>query len=470
MIPVVTPQRMRAIDAAAPEPVAVLIERAGAAVARSALRLLGGGYGRRVAVIAGPGNNGADGRVAADRLRRRGVSVVVFDASECPEHLSGFDLVIDAAFGTGFHGSWQAPAVGAAKVLAVDVPTGLDGLTGAAAPGTLRADVTVTFAAAKPGHVLGDGPDVVGALEIADIGLQIGEPAITIVEGVDVFGWIPARPRTAHKWRDAVRVVAGSPGMTGAAYLVAAAAQRVGAGMVTLSSPGIDGVAPLEVVSRRVPAFDWADEVLADLHRHHALVIGPGLGREEYTVPSIVRAVMESVVPVVIDGDGLFAMSWNDEGTAAFLHERQAPTVLTPHDGEYGLLTGSRPGPDRIAATEQLAQMCECVVLLKGSTTVVAAPGGPTRLVTNGDERLATAGTGDVLAGIIGALLAKGVAPAEAAAGGAWIHAEAAKLTGRTGMIASDLIAAIPTVLAPGFVPGSVVPGSIVTGSIVKRP
>lgn len=447
MIPVVTPHQMRAIDAAAPEPVGVLIDRAGAAVARSALRLLGGGYGRRVAVIAGPGNNGADGRVAADRLRQRGVSVVVVEASECPDQLSGFDLVIDAAFGTGFHGSWQAPAVGAAKVLAVDVPTGLDGSSGAAAPGTLAADVTVTFAAAKPGHVLGDGPDVVGTLEIADIGLEIGEPTIAIVEGDDLVGWIPARPRTAHKWRDAVRVVAGSPGMTGAAYLAAAAAQRMGAGMVTSSSPGIDAMAPLEVVSRRVPPFDWADEVLADLHRYHALVIGPGLGREEYTVPSIVRAVMESVVPVVIDGDGLFAMSWNEEGTAAFLLERRAPTVLTPHDGEYGLLTGSRPGSDRIVAAEQLAQMCGCVVLLKGPTTVVAAPGAPTRLVTNGDQRLATAGTGDVLAGIIGALLARGVAPAEAAAGGAWIHAEAARSTARVGMIASDLITAIPSVL-----------------------
>jgi NAD(P)H-hydrate repair Nnr-like enzyme with NAD(P)H-hydrate epimerase domain len=210
VIPVVTPQRMRAIDSAASEPVEVLIARAGAAVANSALRLLGGGYGRRVAVIAGPGNNGADGRVAADRLRQRGVSVEVVEAATCPDRLSGFDLVIDAAFGTGFHGTWQPPSVDGAKVLAVDVPTGLDGSTGAAAPGTLRADITVTFAAAKPGHVLGDGPDVVGALEIADIGLEIGDPVITIVDRGDVVGWIPARPRNAHKWRDAVRVVAGS--------------------------------------------------------------------------------------------------------------------------------------------------------------------------------------------------------------------------------------------------------------------
>jgi hydroxyethylthiazole kinase-like uncharacterized protein yjeF len=437
---------MRSIDAAAAEPVGVLIDRAGAAVARSALRLLGGAYGRSVAVIAGPGNNGADGRVAADRLRDRGVTVRVYEAVECPAEIGPFDLVIDAAFGTGFRGTWQSPVVGDAKVLAVDVPTGLDASTGVAAPGTLRADVTVTFAAIKPGHVLGDGPDLVGQLEVADIGLDIGEPTITIVDRSDVLDWVPLRPRTAHKWRDALRVVAGSPGMTGAAHLVAGAALRTGAGMVTLSSPGIDALAPIETIDRRVPPFDWDEAVLADLHRFHALVIGPGLGREEHTVPSIVRAVFESVVPVVVDGDGLFALSWNDEGTPAFLREREVPTVLTPHDGEFGLLTGSRPGPDRIAAAERLVDMCGCVVLLKGPTTVVAAPGAPTRLVTNGDQRLATAGTGDVLAGIIGALLAKGVAPDRAAAAGAWIHAEAATRAGDIGLIAGDVVGAIPSV------------------------
>lgn len=448
MIPVVTPERMRAIDAAAPEPVEELIERAGAAVARSALRLLGGAYGRTVAVIAGPGNNGADGRVAALRLRQRGLNVQVYEVAACPAELMGFDLVIDAAFGTGFRGKWQSPSVGDSKVLAVDVPTGLDALTGVVPEGTLAADVTVTFAAAKPGHVLGDGPDVVGALEVVDIGLEIGVPAIEIVDRSDVEAWVPSRSRTAHKWRDAVRIVAGSPGMTGAAHLAAAAAQRAGASLVTLSSPGIDAVAPIEAIDRRLPAFDWADAVLADLHRFHALVIGPGLGREEYTVPSVVRSVFESVVPVVVDGDGLFAMSWNDEGTPAFLSERVVPTILTPHDGEFALLTGSRPGVDRIAAAERLVEMSGCVVLLKGSTTVVAAPGAPTRLITNGDQRLATAGTGDVLAGIIGALLAMGVAAAEAAAAGAWIHAASASIAGDRGLVAGDLISTIPAVLA----------------------
>ena len=447
MIPVVTPERMRAIDAAAPEPVDVLIDRAGAAVALAALRLLGGSYGRTVHVLAGPGNNGADGRVAADRLRERGVVVHVHDATDPTIELAAADLVIDAAFGTGFRGTWQPPDIGRAKVLAVDVPTGLDALTGTAAETTLRADVTVTFAAAKPGHVLGDGPDVVGELQIADIGLNVTDPDLTIVDHHDVGAWLRRRPRTAHKWAGAVRVVAGSAGMTGAARLASSSAQRCGAGMVVVSSPGMDASAPIEAVDRHVPQFDWADRVLADLHRFHALVIGPGLGRDDQTVPSVVRAVVESVVPVVVDGDGLFAMSWNDAGTPAFLRDREVPTVLTPHDGEFGLLTGARPGADRVAAARQLVDTSGAVVLLKGPCTIVAAPGRPTRLVTNGDERLATAGTGDVLAGIIGALLATGVPAPEAAAAGAWLHAEAAVAAGGVGLVASDLVAALPSVL-----------------------
>lgn len=447
MIPVVTPDQMRAVDAAAPEPVEVLIARAGAAVARSAIGLMGGAYGRTVVVVAGPGNNGADGRVAAERLRERGASVRVVDAIDAPATLPPCDLLIDAAFGTGFRGEWKAPDVVAAAVLAVDVPTGLDGATGAAGPHTLRADRTVTFAAAKPGHVLGAGPDLVGELDIADIGLDVGVPKISIVDADDVAAWLPRRARSDHKWAHAVRIVAGSAGMTGAAHLTAGAAQRTGAGYVALSSPGIDADAPVEVVDRRVPAFDWADAVLDDLPRYHALVIGPGLGREEYTVPSIVRVIDEAVVPLVVDGDGLFAMSWNAAGTPLHVGDRAVPTVLTPHDGEYGQLVGSRPGDDRIEAARELVELTGAVVLLKGPTTVVAAPDDSVRLVTNGDQRLATAGTGDVLAGVVGALLAMGVDGPRAAAGGAWLHAEAARRLPAAGLIASDLIGRIPSVL-----------------------
>jgi NAD(P)H-hydrate epimerase len=236
--------------------------------------------------------------------------------------------------------------------------------------------------------------------------------------------------------------------MTGAAHLVAAASLRSGAGMVAVSSPGIDTDGPVEVVERRVPPFDWAAHVLDDLYRFHALVVGPGLGREEYTVPSVVTTVFESVVPVVVDGDGLFALSWNDEGTPAFLREREVPTVLTPHDGEYGLLTGSRPGDDRIAAAHALVEISGATVLLKGPTTVVAAPDGRTFIVEAGDQRLATAGSGDVLAGVIGALLARGVPAPEAAAGGAWLHAAAGASLPPVGLVARDLVEAIPATLA----------------------
>lgn len=446
MIPVATPVEKRAADAAADVPVEVLVERAGAGVAHAAIRMLGGRYGRTVNVLAGPGNNGADGRVAGERLRSAGMRVRVFDALDCPERLPDADLVIDAAFGSGFRDSWACPDIGAAKLLAVDVPTGLDGATGVAAEATRRADATVTFGSLSPGHVLNDGPAVVGDLHVVDIGLPPGSPTIHVVEAADVAAWVPPRPRDAHKWADGVRVVAGSPGMTGAAHLAAAAAMRGGSGMVAVSSPGIDSDAPVEVVDVRVPPFDWSSQVLSDLYRYHSLVMGPGLGREEYTMPSVVATAMEAVVPVVLDGDGLFALSWNEEGTPAFLVEREVPTVLTPHDGEYGLLTGRRPGDDRIAAAHRLAEMTGAVVLLKGPTTVVAAPDGTTLLVTNGSERLATAGTGDVLAGLIGAFLAKGVPAMQSAAAAAWVHADAAARTD-AGMVAGDLIRVIPDVI-----------------------
>ena len=197
--------------------------------------------------------------------------------------------------------------------------------------------------------------------------------------------------------------------MTGAAHLAAGAAQRAGSGMVSLSTPGVEATASPEVVRRRLPAFDWSAAVLEDLHRYQALVIGPGLGREEFTVEAVRATVHGAPVPLVIDGDGLFAMAWSNEGANPLLRRRQQATVLTPHDGEFGLLTGRRPGADRFAAARRLAADTRTVVLLKGPATIVADPGGDVRVVASGDARLATAGTGDVLAGIIGALLATGM-------------------------------------------------------------
>lgn len=459
MLPIVTPDEMRAFDRAGDVGVDVLIERAGAAVARSAIRMLGGTYGRTVTVLVGPGNNGADGRVAARLLADRGVKVHVVRCDALPTELPVGDLVIDAAYGTGFRGSWEAPDVGGASVLAVDIPSGVDGLTGAAPRKVIAADRTVTFAALKPGLLFSPGREHAGDIEVVDIGLDIGldadadaglaQPAAHLLQRSDVAAAMPRRVATAHKWNAAVRVLAGSQTMPGAAGLVASGALRTGAGMVHVSSPGLDHLqaVPAEAVGRPLPVSGWGDEALRSLDRFQSLVLGPGLGRHDDTASSARYVAVNSPLPTVIDGDGLFALAWNADGAAALLRRRNAPTVLTPHDGEYHVLTGSAPAADRIAAARRLAVHTECTVVLKGATTVVSSPSGDVLVVNTGDERLATAGTGDVLAGMIGALLAMHLDPLEAAAVGVWIHGRAAMLGPSPGLIASDLPALIPQVL-----------------------
>jgi len=448
MIPIVTPEEMGAIDRAAPEPVEVLVDRAGREVARTALDMLGGTYGRVVNVLAGGGNNGADGRVAANYLQRRGVKVRVFDAKERPSVVPRADLFIDAAFGTGFKGEWTAPEVGDAMVLAVDIPSGVLALTGEAGPGVLPADRTVTFQALKPGLLFGAGRNLAGEVEVVDIGLDVSSADQHLVERTDAASWWPARASDAHKWKGAVRIIAGSPGMLGAGRLCAAAAARAGAGLVALSSPGMDPNARSEIIQRRIASFDFTDEVMSDIDRFGALVIGPGLGREEFTIPSVRQTVAEVPVPVVVDGDGLFASAWSGDGAGPLLSARELPTVLTPHDGEFAVLSGASPGADRVAAARGLASDFDCTVLLKGPTTVVAAPMGEILVVDHGDERLATAGSGDVLAGMIGMALAAGAPPERAAAAAAWIHAEAARLGPEVGLLAGDLVERLPQAVA----------------------
>ncbi len=448
MVPVVTPVEMAAIDAAAAEPVEVLIDRAGAAVARAARAMLGGTYGRVVNVIAGKGNNGNDGRLAATNLAGDGVLVRMFDAADCPARLPRSDLVIDAAYGTGFRGDWKAPDPGGARVLAVDIPSGVDGLTGVASGTPLPAERTVTFAALKPGLLYADGARLAGVIEVADIGLDVSVASTHVVESSDVAAWWRPRPPDVHKWSRAVRVLAGSPGMTGAATLCSAGAMRAGAGIVWLSSPGAEpGGAVVEVVGKRVPPSGWADAVLADVDRFAALVVGPGLGRAESTSADVAALLERAGVPAVVDGDGLFALSVSAEGRSV-LRNRTAPTILTPHDGEYRLLMGDvPPGHDRIDAARRLAADWSSVALLKGPTTTIAAPDGRVRVVIEGDERLATAGTGDVLSGIAGALLAAGLDPVDAASAAAWIHAAAGNALPGEGLVASDLLRAIPGVI-----------------------
>ena len=446
MIPVVTVVEMQAIDADASEPVDVLIARAGAAVARAAVAMLGGTYGRRVVVLAGKGNNGADGRVAAERLRRRGVRVVEVDAADAPSVLPPADLVIDAAYGTGISREFVAPDPAGATVLAVDIPSGIHGDTGVLVGRPMVADRTITFAALKPGLLLGAGPVHAGEVEVVDIGLDAGRATAYLFDRSAVREVLPERARDAHKWNAAVRIIGGSPGMPGAPSMAAAAAQRAGAGMVQIVAPGVPGsIGTVEAVSIDMDETSWAEAMLADEERIGATVVGPGLGTSMVAKHQVRMLAARSSRPVVIDGDGLTALGTD---AAAVLAGRSTATVLTPHDGEFRRLAGHAPGDDRIGDVRSLAAATGSVVLAKGPTTVVADPGGAVRFVDTGDARLATAGTGDVLSGVIAALLAQGVPALDAAAAGAHVHGVAGSFCPERGTIASDVIDALPTALA----------------------
>lgn len=442
MIPVLTPAEMGEVDRAAPEPVEVLVRRAAGAVARAATELLGATYGRRVVVVAGPGNNGWDGRVAGDLLAAAGARVVVVDALDAPGVLPAADVVIDAAFGTGFRGSYEFPDTDGAPVLAVDIPSGVSGLTGEVSGRPAHAVATVTFAALKPGLLLGQGPEHCGRVDVADIGLDVSAATAHLVTDADVVSWVPDRAVADHKWRHAVWCVAGSPGMSGAARLCASATLRGGAGYVRLSTPGDPAPdAPVEAVVHPLPADAWADDVVDGAGRFAAVAIGPGLGRAGDTAVQVRSLLAHLAVPVVVDGDALVALGTD---VAGILSDRVAATVLTPHDGEYAALTGAPPVEDRVEAARTLSASTGAVVLLKGPTTVVAGPDGRVLLVRAGDQRLATAGTGDVLTGLVAAHLALGAAPLHAAASAAQVHGGAALLGHRRGLVATDLVDLVP--------------------------
>ena len=473
--PVLTPAELvaadrRAVEAGTSEE--QLVARAGRAVAWTVRHVLGGTYGRRVAVVCGKGNNGADGRVAAAVLRRWGVgcdllSLDALDAASVGRAASRADAVIDAMFGTGFRGTLEGPAAAVAAtldahpdipVVSVDVPSGVDGLTGAVRGPVVHALVTVTFTALKPGLLFEPGRSAAGAVRLVDIGIEpvSGGPTLVVLDATDVV--LPVRVRDAHKWSAGLMVVAGSPGMLGAALLVSHAAARCGAGMVVSGLPADAArrVAGSEVVTRALPATpeglldeDAARLVLRDLGRFRALALGPGLGRDDRTQAAVRRLVAEAPVPVVVDADALHALG----GDAAALRVRRTaglpPAVLTPHAGEYVRLAGEAVGDDRVDAARRLAARLHAVVLLKGPGTVVASPEGHACVNTTDSELLATAGTGDVLTGMIGGLLAQGVDAFEAAASAAWLHGRAAQLacTGDA-LVAGDLVDALPRTLA----------------------
>jgi NAD(P)H-hydrate epimerase len=462
--PLVTAAEIRAAEQAHPgypESMAELMERAGEAVARLVLERFPG----RVAVVCGRGSNGGDGRVAARLLREAGREVTVV---EQPGELGGRgelerpDVVVDALFGTGFR---DAPREDAARlieemngcgapVVAVDVPSGVDGSTGEAPGAAVRAAATVTMEAVKVGLAVAPGRFHAGAVHVAPIGLALTGHANGLVPA-SVVDAVPRKARETNKYRaGAVLVVGGSRGLSGAPSLTAEAAFRADAGYVTVAAPAsvlpVLEVRLLEAVKRGLPEDAEGrllpralPELLELAGRAGAVAIGPGLGRSDGTRELVRRLLEELDVPVVVDADGL----WELEP-----FERRAPTVLTPHAGELGRLLGEssdRIDAHRLDAVTRAAERFGCVCLLKGSDTLVAAPGAGVLVSAFGTPALATAGTGDVLTGIVAAFLAKGMEAQLAAAAAAAVHGLAARLhEPSVGLVAGDLLATIPRALA----------------------
>jgi len=423
-----------------------LMERAGDAVAAEVLRAFP--EARRIAAVCGGGANGGDGRIAARILRESGRDVVETDDP------SNVDLVLDALFGTGFHGAPRPEAAAAierinacgAPVVAVDVPSGVDASTGETAGAAVDADLTVTFHARKVGLVVAPGRFHAGRVVVADIGLEAAPTAV--VRGTPaLLDRVPRRGARDTKFSSgSLLVVGGAPGTTSAAALTATAAMRADAGYVTLAVPAaalpVAEALALEPVKR---GFEWAnaaDSLESDVARSSALAVGPGLGRSD-EARALVRTLLgTSSLPVVVDADGLFGLE---------PAPRDAPTILTPHAGELARLLeveSAWVAAHRLEAAARAAERFGAVVLLKGADTIVCAPDGRTVVCDTGPSSLATAGTGDVLTGIVGAFLAKGLDAVDAAAAAAVAHGLAARaVPHQVGLVASDVVAALPAIL-----------------------
>jgi hydroxyethylthiazole kinase-like uncharacterized protein yjeF len=462
-----------------------LMENAGRAVADAAGHLL---QGRRVVVVAGPGNNGGDGFVAArhladrghavrvsfvgDRMRLKGDAALVAERwrgpvqEGSPATLSDCDIVIDALFGAGLdrevegvpRAMIEAMNAGNAPVIAVDLPSGVNGTTGTVMGIAVNASQTVTFFRRKIGHLLLPGRLHCGTVHVADIGIpsavleQIKPTAFA--NGPPLWSHAFPRPRPdGHKYfRGHAVVVSGGLSATGAARLAARGALRAGAGLVTIASPrqalSVNAAANLAVMVRPVDGAAELARFLAD-KRHNAIALGPGGGvgpamREQ------VNAALGSEAALVLDADALTSFA-NEPTTlvSAIAKRGGRSVVLTPHDGEFlrlfNPLSEIHNVNSKLEKTRLAAQFCRAVVLLKGPDTVVAAPDRRASIAANAPATLATAGSGDVLTGMIAGLLAQGMAPFEAASAAVWLHGEAAASFG-PGLISEDLPDELPRV------------------------
>ncbi|WP_369183848.1 NAD(P)H-hydrate dehydratase [Streptomyces sp. Y1] len=432
-------------------PEGALMQRAAAGLAATCARLLGRVYGSRVTVLVGSGDNGGDALYAGAALARRGARVTAVLLAPGKAHAGGLaalraargrvtaeqevgladfscaDLVLDGIVGIGGRGGLRPGAVPYAEarrrgvVVAVDLPSGVDADTGEVPGAALRADVTVCFGTYKPGLLIDPGASYAGAVQLVDIGLTLPQPELTALQHADVAALLPLPGAESDKYRrGVVGVAAGSATYPGAALLAVAGALRGGAGAVRYV-----GAAAEEVV-RRFPETLVTEGGPAGAGRVQAWVVGPGGG--EGARQALAEA-LASDVPVLVDADGLTELG--RIGPSA-LAGRTAPTLLTPHTGEAArLLAGADGGAPaaaddlaarRLATARRLAAAYRATVLLKGSTTVIADPGGAVRVNPTGTSWLATAGSGDVLAGLAGSLLAAGLPPLDAASVAAYLH------------------------------------------------
>ncbi|MBV1705686.1 MAG: NAD(P)H-hydrate dehydratase [Hyphomicrobiales bacterium] len=480
-----TTTQMRAADhlaMAAGVPGLTLMRRAGQAVAEVAQRGLGAGSA--IGVLCGPGNNGGDGYVAAARLRGSGFKVRLFtlapprpgsDAAEAAKLWDGavenaetfqpeaFDLVIDALLGAGLTRDVDGAAAGliarlndaATPVLAVDLPSGVDGDTGAVRGVAVKARGCVTFFRAKPGHYLYPGRERAGLVEVADIGIAVDVlnkiRPMTFANQPGLWrGFAGSRAATAHKYDHGhALVIAGGREGAGAARLAARAALRIGAGLVTLAMPP----EAFAVYAARGPdalmlrAMTSLADMLHD-RRRNSVLIGPAYGVGPDTRAAVLQ-LMATSRALVLDADALGSFA----GEAALLGDaarsRASPCILTPHEGEFARLMAGRLDAtlDKLSRARQAAQLLHAIVVLKGADTVIAAPDGRAAINHNAPPWLATAGSGDVLAGMITGLLAQGLPAFEAACAAVYLHGAAGVAAGR-GLIADDLPEALARVLA----------------------